>query len=460
MHHIKFLKAICSALLLLLLWQSCSEPTNPNFQAEAEQAKFVHQSMKKVTDVIVHDIFSPPVASRIYAYTAISGYEALAPNSADYQSLEGQLNELENIPKPKADQEYCFPLASVHALLTTGKALIFSENKIEAFEQEIYGKFQGLNMPQDVYDRSMAYGKSISDHILGWADGDNYKQTRTFPKYSITDDPAEWKPTPPDYMDGIEPHWREIRTMVLDSATQFVPPPPTPYDMDENSQFYKELMEVYEALRVEDTAEVAERTEIAKFWDCNPYVSHHKGHVMFATKKITPGGHWIGIVQTAAQKANSNMMETMAAYTYTSIALFDGFISCWDEKYRSNLVRPETVINKHIDEDWAPTLQTPPFPEYTSGHSVISRAAAVTLTDFYGDNFSFVDSTEVEYGLPVREFDSFIHASNEAAVSRLYGGIHYRPAIDYGVEQGEKVGDYVVKKVQLRKDAIGMKEEE
>jgi hypothetical protein len=209
-------------------------------------------------------------------------------------------------------------------------------------------------------------------------------------------------------------------------------------------------MEVYEALEAEDKEE---RLAIAKFWDCNPYVSHHTGHVMFATKKITPGGHWMGIAAIACKQDNADFMKSTQAYTLTSIALADAFISCWDEKYRSNLVRPETVINRHIDEEWAPALQTPPFPEYTSGHSVISRAAAIALTSIFGENFSYHDDVEEEYGLPARDFNSFIEASEEAAVSRLYGGIHYRPAIDNGVAQGEKVGKYVVANIKMKESS-------
>jgi len=279
---------------------------------------------------------------------------------------------------------------------------------------------------------------------MAWVKNDNYNETRTFPKYTVPKDPSKWKPTPPDYMDGIEPHWREIRTLVIDSSGQFPPLPPTPFSTKKNSQFYKETMEVYDVVKNATEEQLA----IAEFWDCNPYVSHHTGHVMYATKKITPGGHWMGITNIATKKADADMMKTLEAYTRVSISLFDAFISCWDEKYRSNLVRPETVINSYIDEDWQPTLQTPPFPEHTSGHSVISTASAVALTDLFGDNFSFLDSTEVEYGLPPRSFDSFMGASNEAAVSRLYGGIHYRPAIDYGVDQGKKVGNLIVERIK------------
>ncbi len=441
------MKWILKTLLIgVLLFSSC-ESENAEFKEEAANPEFFHRSMKKLTDVIVHDIFSPPQASRIYVYPSIAAYECAIHDNSNYRSLGGQLRELGSLPKPEADKIYCYPLASIHAFLTVGKALIFSEPQIEEFEEIIYQEFKATGIPNSVVKRSMAYGQEVAQHVLAWADKDNYKQTRTFPKFTITDDPARWQPTPPDYMDGIEPHWREIRPFVLDSAQQFVPPPPTPFDMDKKSQFYEELMEVYNALKADDKDD---RIAIAEFWDCNPYVSHHRGHVMFATKKITPGGHWIGITNIVCKKAEAGFLKTLEAYTLTSIALADGFISCWDEKYRSNLIRPETVINRYLDEDWLPALQTPPFPEYTSGHSVISRAAATALTSIFGDNFGFLDTTEEEYGLPPRSFNSFYHASDEAAVSRLYGGIHYRPAIDFGVEQGEKVGRFIVNKLQFR----------
>ena len=435
--------------LVSFLFYTC-KPASAEYKSEAANPAFLHRSLSQLTDVIVYDIFSPPVASRIYAYASIAGYEALLPDFPECRTLAGQLNGLEATPSPEAGKEYSFPLASARALLQTGKALIFSEDKMEAFENEILKEFKNIGVPDDVFERSVAYGDAVSKHILAWANKDNYKQTRTAPKYTIQDDPGTWKPTPPAYMDGIEPHWKDIRALVMDSSMQFAPPPPTAFDPDKKSRFFEETMEVYAALKVEDSLR-SERLAIASFWDCNPYVSHQVGHVMFATKKITPGGHWMGIARLAAQSAGKNIMESAEAYVLTSIALMDGFISCWDEKYRSNLIRPETVINAYIDESWLPALQTPPFPEYTSGHSVISRAAATALTSLYGDNFSFVDSVEVRFGLPQRSFPSFYKASEEAAISRLYGGIHYRPAIENGVKQGQKVGDYVVENVKLRK---------
>lgn len=404
-------------------------------------------AVKQLTDVIVYDIFSPPIASRVYAYPNIAAFEVLAQFNPDtLKSMGGQLNGFTTPPPPK-DSEINQYLASIHAFLKIGQTLIFSEDKMVAFRDELYQRLEDNGLPATVKEQSIAYGELVADHVLDWADKDNYKQTRTFPKYTVKNETFLWKPTPPDYMEGIEPHWNKIRPMILDSANQYPPIPPLELSMDENSEFYKQLQQVYEV----GAGQKDEHKAIAKFWDCNPYVSHHRGHAMFATKKITPGGHWIGIVAIATRNRKSDYKETVEAYTRTSIALFDGFISCWDEKWRSIVVRPETLINQYMDEEWVPLLQTPPFPEYTSGHSVISRAAAVTLTDYFGE-FYFEDTTEMEYGLPQRNFNSFLEASEEAAISRLYGGIHYMMAIENGVTQGEQVGLHVVKNLQTRTD--------
>jgi hypothetical protein len=266
----------------------------------------------------------------------------------------------------------------------------------------------------------------------------------------VTGEPGTWQPTPPAYMDAIEPNWGTLRPFVLDSAAQFKPEPPPPYSLDPGSPFRAEVDEVYRV--TQDLT--AEEREIASFWDCNPYTMHLRGHAMFATKKLTPGGHWMGIAAVASRQRGDAFGEAAEAYVRTALALADGFISVWDEKYRSRLVRPETVINEHIDETWAPLLQTPPFPEYTSGHSVISAAAAEALTDLYGEPFAFSDTTEVAYGLPVRDFGSFREAADEAAVSRIYGGIHYPMAAWRGAEQGRGVGELHVERLTTRRPAV------
>ena len=172
---------------------------------------------------------------------------------------------------------------------------------------------------------------------------------------------------------------------------------------------------------------------------------------MFATKKFSPPGHWMNIVGIGAQKAGADFSTTVAAYTQTSIALYDAFISCWEEKYRSNYVRPETVINKHITANWQPYIQTPPFPSHTSGHATISAAAAEAMTNWFGDNLSFTDTSSLEFGIKSREIKSFRLAAKEAAMSRLYGGIHYRFDNDHGNEAGKRLGEFIVQRLKLKK---------
>ena len=432
-------------LSCLLVFTACKE--NVAYKEQLNDPELFRAAMKKLTDVIVYDIFSPPVASRVYMYSSIASYSVIQKAYPDkYNTLTNQLNDFTEIPEP-TDDNVNFHLASVHAFTVVGKQFIFSEDKITEFQEKLYDSLQNNGLPDKVLNASKVYGDQVAQHILKWAKSDLYDQTRTYEKYTILKEDKYWKPTPPDYMDGIEPHWNKIRTVVLDSANQFQPVPPLEFDLTEGSDFQMQLMEVYD----KGNGKENEQKEIASFWDCNPYVSHHKGHAMFATKKITPGGHWIGITNIATKMNNSSFDETVNAYTNVSVALFDAFISCWDEKWRSLVVRPETLINQYIDEEWVPLLQTPPFPEYTSGHSVISRAAAVTLTKIYGDDFAFDDTTELEYGLPVRSFKSFIHASEEAAISRLYGGIHYMMAIDEGVSQGQRVGEFITENLQTTK---------
>lgn len=439
------LKLCKLSIVLMIVLFSCKE--NTTYKERLNDPEIFLTSANKLTEVIVHDIFSPPVASRIYVYPNIAAYETMRRGDAQkYESLAGQLTDFTSIPASQ-EEDVDFHLASLHAFLTVGKALIFSEQKIEEHQQQLYQSLKKDGLPGEVLRASQEYGEKVADHILEWAGKDMYKQTRTFPKYSIVNKDSLWKPTPPDYNEGIEPHWHKIRPMTLDSAKQYPPIPPIPFDLDPSSEFNQQLTEVFEIGSNLDEDQKA----IASFWDCNPYVSHHQGHAMFATKKITPGGHWMGIAAVACRQAGSSFGETIDTHALVSIALFDGFISCWDEKWRSVVVRPETLINQYMDEDWLPLLQTPPFPEYTSGHSVISRAAAITLTDIYGENFAYRDTVEVAYGLPARNFESFLEASEEAAISRLYGGIHYMMAIDNGVTQGEQVGKHVINRLSTRK---------
>ena len=431
--------------LALLVFASCQKKEEPIVITPEEY----HKSVDKVIEVMIHDIFSPPVASRIFAYPNIAAYEIIAKQDDNYKSLAGQVHQLTEIPDPSDPENTSFAVAALVAHMQLSKKLVFSEDRIESYRDSLYAVWSNKN--ESVFNTSKAYGMEVADFIAAWMDKDNYKQTRTMPKFTVnSEDPSRWQPTPPAYMSGLEPHWNKIRPFVIDSAAQFKPIPPPAFSMEKDSQFYKETMEVYQVRKdVTGKGDNSEEIAIAQFWDCNPYVSVTRGHLMFATKKITPGAHWIGITKIACRDSKADFNKTVYAYTKASIAIADAFISCWDEKYRSNLIRPETVINEYIDDSWEPVLQTPPFPEYTSGHSVVSGAASTALTDIFGDNFAFDDDTELPYGLPIRSFTSFRQAADEAAISRMYGGIHYRAAIEVGVQQGRDLGKFVVDNLDM-----------
>ena len=436
-------------LLAALALAACAEPALDDVSPTASDPELLHGVVLKTTETMTHDIFSPPQAARVYAYQSVAAYEALAAVTGERASLAGQLRDLTAPPAPP-DAPVHGPTAALSAALAVAEALTFSDEDVAAYRDGVAGRLRDLGVRGALAERSAAYGEAVAQHVLAWASEDRYAQTRSAPAYTVTDEPGTWRPTPPAYLDAIEPSWGELRPFVLDSAAQFKPEPPYPYSLEPGSPFRRQVDEVYEVTN----ALTPEQQEIASFWDCNPYTMHTRGHAMFATKKLTPGGHWMGIVAIASRQAGDDFAGAAEAYARTALALSDAFISVWDEKYRSRLVRPETVINEHIDEAWAPLLQTPPFPEYSSGHSVISAAAAEALTRLYGEPFAFDDTTEVAYGLPVRSFASFSAAAREAAMSRLYGGIHYRMAAERGVEQGRGVGGLHNDRLHTRPDAV------
>jgi len=250
-------------------------------------------SVDHITDIMVHDIFSPPVASRIYAYPNIAAHEILVQRDSSMRSLTFAIEHLKPIPLAK-DTTLNYPLAALIAHIDVSKALVFSEERVAKYRDSLYQLWSKKNEP--AFNKAKTYGLSVAAHIKSWMNTDQYNQTRTMPKFTvITEDPSRWQPTPPAYMDGIEPHWNKIRPFVLDSASQFKPVPPPSFSMEKSSTFYKELIEVYHTSQsIEALGDASEEIKMAQFWDCNPYVSVTRGHLMFATKKITPGH--IGLV--------------------------------------------------------------------------------------------------------------------------------------------------------------------
>lgn len=428
-------------LLILLavgFLTACNSKNSQEYSKVTNDPNVLHDSYEILTDVIIHDIFSPPVASRIYAYATLAGYEGLIINNKEYKSLGGQIKGFEAGPKPEANKEYCENLVSFKAIMHVARNLTFTVDKYDAFEKKTEIFFKDAGVPGDVFDRSVELGEAIGKHVMAYSKKDNYLQTRGL-RYTVKNSGDKWVPTPPQYADAMEPYWPTIRTMVIDSAGAFPPPPTFQYSKDKNSPFWKEVVDVYET--VNNLSQ--EQKDIAWFWDDNAFVMNVQGHVMYANKKMTPAGHWMAITRTVSQQTDKNVFDAADAYVRTAISIFDGFISCWYEKYKSEKIRPETVINDDIDPKWRPFLQTPPFPEYTSGHSTISASAAKALTFTFGENVAFTDSTEFKYDHGVRKFESFYQAADECSISRVYGGIHYKSGCEEGQKAGYKMGEFI-----------------
>lgn len=416
---------------------ACSS-SNSKTRINGVSGKDYHEVFGVLTDCIVHDIFSPPVAARIYSYPNLAALYILSDGE---NKILSNINGFDKNQGWSIGADVDLGVAAINAFVEVSKEFIFTDTRLLEYQKRFKTEFR-----QESYRSSYALSDSVAKLILDYASKDKYQETRTHPKINIRSKPGKWMPTPPDYMDAIEPHWNRIRPFYLDSANQFIPEIPPAFSTDKESDFNKELEDVYDITNKLNE----EQIEVAKFWDCNPYVALHQGHYMEGVKKITPGGHWMGITGQSIKKANKDLEQTSFAYTLLATSVHDAFVSCWDEKYRSLLIRPETAINLYIDPDWTPILTTPPFPEYTSGHSVVSGTSSVVLTKLFGDDFSFIDSTELKYGLPVRQFSSFEAAAEEAAISRLYGGIHYISAIDNGLSQGRKIGDFISSKLELK----------
>ncbi len=405
------------------------------------------KTVKKLNNVVLGNNFPPMIAARNYVYASIAAYECVVAGDASYQTLSGQIKHMPPMPKHDTTKPIDYSLAALLSFTKVGNAVTFPEGSMMDYYNELKEKADSAGMSSDMLENTISFSDTIVAAIMKWSKGDNYAATRGAERFTVRDEDGRWMPTPPMYASAIEPHWGKIRPMVIDSSSQFeIPRPPKFNVTDTSSSFYKAMMEVK---NIGDSL-TEEQKHIADFWDDNPFKMNVSGHVMFATKKFSPPGHWLNIVGIAAKAANADFNSTVGAYAITSIAFFDAFIRGWEEKYKSNYIRPETVINKYVDQEWRPYIQTPPFPSYVSGHATNSSAAAETMTSWFGDQLSFTDTSLLEFGIRSRVIKSFRAAAAEAAMSRLYGGIHYRFDNDEGLKAGKQVGELIVSRLKLR----------
>ncbi len=427
-------------ILLIFLWMGGQAQKYRYTYSEMRLTAELRPALFATTMVMVHDVVNPPAASRYYAYMMLAAYDLV---SSWDSAMISPAAFIQHFPVDSSGVGGNGQIAAVYAILETARQMLPSGYLLEKEEKQYLEKLDKWGIPQRVVDHSLAAARAEVKKVIDFSRGDRYNLLSAKLRYTPLKKDSSWYPTPPSYMEAVEPNWRIIRPMIIDSADQFIPPRLTAFSKDTGSAFYRSAMEVYTISKDTGAKAVYERT-IAGFWDCNPFAVQTSGHMMIGFKKMSPGGHWMDITGNAAAVAGLNFDQTVEAETLVAVTLMDAFISCWDEKYRSNRIRPETYIDRYIDPRWQPYLQTPPFPEYTSGHSVISTAAADVLTYLFGERIDYTDNAEELFDIAPRTFHSFREAAEEAAVSRLYGGIHYRDAVVNGQVEGKALGACIV----------------
>ena len=380
--------------------------------------------------------FSPPVASRALAYLGLALYESSVPGMPQHNSLAGQLNELSSLPLAQPDEPLHWPTVA-NASMALMTRMMFSnasvENKarIDLLERNLpvkYGQdFDPMFVTAEISNRSETFGKLMAMALMTWARTDGGHEAwgpprRTRQPYVPPSGAGQWSATPPAFGPALLPWWGENRLFALKSAADCPAPAPPGYSEDPSSAFYKEAQEVY---RVSNQA-TQEQRQFALYWADDP------------GKTPTPAGHWVFIATDLLKARKATLANAAETYARLNIAMADAFIASWQAKYALNLMRPVTYVQLVIDSNWVPTLMnTPPFPEYPSGHSVQSGAAAAVLAQAFGADTGFTDNTHNDRGWGPRSFKSFKAAADEAALSRLYAGIHYRSAVELGKVQGQ-----------------------
>jgi hypothetical protein len=406
--------------------------------AAAPPAQVIDRWYRLILELVRHTpTYSPPVASRAFAYLGVIGYEALASGDPARISLAGQLTGLTPPPARSPGLPYDDAVA-LQAALADATASLFGntgptgQRAIGAMTRKLSAQ-AAEGVSPDVTDRSAAHGRAIAAHVLGWAatDGGAVIENLGFPySYTPKTDPGAWVPTSRVALQQapLLPSWGRNRAFAMPAGDACPLPPPPAYSEDPASAFYAEALEVYEVSRTLTD----EQRLIARFWSDDPMLSP------------TPPGHWLTIALDLLDRQDAPAADRADLLMRLGVTVADAFIACWASKYDYDLLRPVTYIRRTMDPKWEPLLITPPFPEYPSGHSTQSGAAAAVLTATFGEDFSFEDHTHVDDGLPVRTYPSFHAAAEEAALSRLYGGIHFRSAIARGLDQGRCVGAYAV----------------
>jgi hypothetical protein len=458
-------------------------------QAPAPDPQYVAQWLRSSLSFVRSERLGPPVASRISAYGALALYEGYAADpSSGLASLAAKLNGLTAVPAlPAGGVDGAIVAAEAERVVLDSlfrDGFASTRRTIDSLAAAQAAGRKAAGVSEALAERSMNHGRSLGAAILAWAANDGFFATRKL-TWAPSGKREEWEntitqdqfvpimlsgesdlvaPTNPGVAMELEragerfvftnrpknsagttlptfnpvrptePYWGEIRTFALRDGDECRPPAPPAYSEREGSDFWKMGTEFADSMN----ALTPEKKQIALFWADNPVATG------------TPGFHWISVVNQMIDRRKLTGAQAAELYALTSIAIADAFIGCWKEKYRSFVVRPVSYMHRVVDKNFNSIIPTPPFPEYPSGHSVQSAAAVRVLIALLGDSISFADSTQVDIGQPPRQFANFTAALKEVAISRVYAGVHYMPAVLDGMTQGECIGDRVLQRLRAR----------
>ena len=435
----KFYSRFLLGIFALLIIQSCSNDDDVSIAEPETAAAFDAEVVTEWYDLIktltTETVgYTPPVAARAFGYTGVALYESVQYGMPDHASLSGKITDFDPVMSTVEGKEIYWPLVA-NATLAEMVKYFYNNATSERYqavldlETRFNDQFRPLISAQ-AFENSIALSRDVTSEVIAYSlsDGGHNAQFRNFPTdYSPPVGPGLWVPTAPSFTPALQPYWGSNRPFLEANIESTQPADPPAYSTDPSSVCYTRAMEVYETVN----NATAEEIIIAQFWSDDPVTT------------ATPPGHSISILNQLLRENNATLADAAEAFGKLGIGISDAFVSCWKTKYETNYLRPITYIQDNIDASWTPILQTPPFPEYTSGHSVQSGALAEIMTDMFGENYQFTDYTHENRmdidGTP-RSYSDFYEMANEAALSRLYGGIHYDEAIFLGLEQGYAIG--------------------
>ncbi len=364
-----------------------------------------------------------------FAYIGIGLYESVRNGTPGAVSLSARLFNMPEMPAIENNKIYNWQVSANAAMANMVRSFytgLTSANNasIDSLEK-VYNDKLNAHLSSDIFSRSQSFGKSIATAIHNWYSTDDFNPSNT--GYVPPVFPGAWVPTPPAFVNAVNPYVGNATTLLQSDLTGVAPAHIT-YSEDPNSDFYKMVKYLYDVSQTLTT----DQKSTALYW-----VDQGNG------VGYTPDGHNIALVTEAIDQTNSDLGIAAEVYAKAGIAERESTIECFRSKFYYNLLRPVSYIKKVIDPNWLPFIVTPPFPEYPAAHAFVTGAVMQATASVLGDNTKVTDGSYLFRGWPSRTYTTLFAAAEEAGISRLYGGIHYVPSINTGLSLGKDLGNRI-----------------